>query len=82
MEAQLCKLCGERHRRLDPHVWSEIPTFRGVPIITSDEVLPAVTVDVTERIYVFKTGYAPKPKAKFDRNAYQREYMRRRRAKR
>jgi hypothetical protein len=80
MEAQLCKLCGERHSRYDPHVWPEITTFWGVSIITSDEVLPAVSV--TEPIHVFETGYTPKAKAKFDRNAYQREYMRRRRAKR
>lgn len=82
MEAQLCKLCGKRHHRYDPHIWPEITTFRGVSIVTSDEVLPAVAADVTEPIHVFETGYAPKPPAKFDRNAYQREYMRRRRAKR
>ena len=75
MKAPKCKLCGAAHGLGEPHQWGE-----------EDEVLPGLAERVAAQlIKVVEKSAEPARAAarkaeKFDRNAYQREYMRKRRA--
>jgi hypothetical protein len=63
MQSPLCKICGARHHRYQPHEWpDEAP--RAIILDRREVIVPSTSLDVTD----FK-----KP---FDRAAYQREYMR------
>jgi hypothetical protein len=70
MDAPTCKLCGTRHYRYQLHVWP-----RGEVVAHSGGLSAPTPNNATAPV---KAGADPKPK--FDRNAYQREYMRRKRA--
>jgi hypothetical protein len=91
MEAQKCKLCGARHHRYEPHQFPkdsadalDDPVQRSGPrhreARQADE-LPAPNDggDATSPGHGGRTDELEA--VKFDRNAYQREYMRHRRAK-
>jgi hypothetical protein len=80
MEAPKCRLCGKRH-------WRDCAVM--VPVLELKTIIPkpiVKPVSLTQDLQVSLTK--PKPvnpteisKPKFDRNAYQRELMRKRRAK-
>lgn len=74
MEAPKCKICGERHwghecGAIAPKTAKIIPKTK--PLLTIKRENPIIT-GLKEVIEYTK---------KFDRNAYQRDYMRKRRAK-
>ena len=66
MDKPKCRLCGHKHWG-DEHVWPDEPK--------TETLYPVIGVEGTDYVTV-KSG-----KKKFDRVAYQREYMRKRRAK-
>lgn len=90
MEAQRCSICGARHWRYQPHVWPKSTDDVGIPITharTQEAVERAIkrvasdTAHICQGGSVTIEGRAEEPrKPKFDRNAYMRDYMRKRRA--
>ena len=71
MDAPKCKLCGIRHWASEPH-YAEVSE---IEIIQNQQ--PEQFMDLV-RAANLRAGVEP---PKFDRVAYQREYMRKRRAK-
>jgi hypothetical protein len=67
MEAQKCKICGARHHQYEPHQFPDE--------ITSSPETPSKPDRMAREVVDLRS------RAKFDRNAYQREYMRKRRAR-
>ena len=70
MDKPKCRLCGHKHWG-DEHVWPDDK----MPIFPRDRKVPDKKVETSD------IPEAKHPKKKFDRVAYQREYMRKRRAK-
>jgi len=79
--APLCKICGERHWAIEPHQFN-LPTSR----YSQDEPQP-VAKDMKRfpPAEAVSTGIVQEKqqtaRGSFDRTAYQREYMRKRRQK-
>jgi rRNA maturation protein Nop10 len=69
MEHQKCRLCGARHALSAPHVFSLVD----FPPPPEEDIAPPLKAGLVE------TEALPAQPAKFDRVAYQREYMRKRR---
>jgi hypothetical protein len=83
MEAQLCKICGVRHHRYEPHQFPDEPAISPeAAIAMPGRAGPAICPEPppgSARSAPADTA-TDAPRAKFDRNAYQRAYMRKRRA--
>lgn len=82
MEAPKCKLCGGRHYGLckavtKPERIIKTPSGRAAsgPVTASEEITPEA--DAVRAVTNAMEGV----RLKFDRNAYQRDYMRKKRAK-
>ena len=86
VKAPTCKVCGKPHWSTEPHAWDveKVPIPQKVVVATGGTVKwsepqsignfnPILTVEEA------KERFPPAPK--FDKRAYQREYMRKRRAK-
>lgn len=87
----LCKVCNERHWGNEPHIWKEARAdLRGdagrpedVPERISGAESASAKPDVrAPRKASVSSAPVAEPAAKFDRLAYQREYMRKWRAER
>jgi hypothetical protein len=77
MEKPFCKICQQKHWQRDQHIWKdsvEIVSTAGDEILTATKEILSIPVKPKEiRL--------KEARAAFDRVTYQREYMRKRRAK-
>jgi hypothetical protein len=90
MQLPFCKICGENHRLGHCPLWDEPPQRKphAKPVAREDEKIAPAVEEAWRQTWQqarplspedMKQEEMPEHKPRFDRNAYQRELMRRRR---
>ena len=83
MKHALCRICGHHHAGID-HIWSDAKPVDLSKLVSAEtqKYRPFTAVEMQATITeVTRRLASPSKPAPFDRVAYQREYMRKRRAK-